>query len=63
MGIQRLHKPQPLPPPPDMPLEQAKIWNRIVASFPAGFFNSNNEFALRAVVVGAANEDTDTDEP
>jgi hypothetical protein len=33
---------QRLAPPPDMPLEQAKIWNRIVASMPAGFFNQPN---------------------
>jgi hypothetical protein len=63
MGIQRLHKPQRLAPPPDMPLEQAKIWNRIVASFPAGFFTADNEFALRALVVGAVSEDTDEQQP
>jgi hypothetical protein len=59
MGTQKLHGPQRLAPPPDMPLEQAKIWNRIVASMPAGFFNSDNEFVLRALVVGAVNEDKD----
>jgi hypothetical protein len=46
-----------------MPLEQAKIWNRIVASFPAGFFTADNEFALRALVVGAVSEDTDEQQP
>jgi hypothetical protein len=59
MGIQRLHKPQRLEPPPEMPPQQAKIWNQIVDTMPAGFFDSSNELALRAVVVGATCEDKD----
>jgi hypothetical protein len=49
-------KPQPqrLEPPTDMPPAQAEIWNQIVASMPAGFFNQENEFALRALVAGAS---------
>jgi hypothetical protein len=58
MGTQKLHG-QRLTPPPDMPPAQAAIWNQIVASFPVGFFNSDNEFALRALVVGAVSEDKD----
>jgi hypothetical protein len=50
-------KPQPpLEPPPDLPPDQAKIWRRIIAAMPAGFFTADNEFVLRAMVAGAVAE-------
>jgi hypothetical protein len=43
-------------PPADMSPAEVAMWNRIIATMPAGFFTADNAFILRAMVVGALAE-------